>query len=57
MTIVPKNVYYIDGIPTEISPEFVVFISVFAVFLATASAVFPAWSASRLKPVETIRYE
>lgn len=57
ITIVPKNVYYIDGIPTEITPEFIVFIAVFAVFLATVSAVFPAWSASRLKPVETIRYE
>jgi lipoprotein-releasing system permease protein len=57
ISIVPKNVYYIDGIPTEISPEFIVFIAVFAVFLATVSAVFPAWSASRLKPVETIRYE
>jgi lipoprotein-releasing system permease protein len=57
ISIVPKNVYYIEGIPTEISPEFIVFIAVFAVFLATISAVFPAWSASRLKPVETIRYE
>ncbi|MGL4368758.1 MAG: FtsX-like permease family protein, partial [Spirochaetota bacterium] len=56
-TLVPKNVYYIEGLPTEISPEFIVFIAVFAVFLSTVSAVFPAWSASRLKPVETIRYE
>jgi ABC-type lipoprotein release transport system permease subunit len=47
----------VEGIPTQVTPEFVVFISVIAVFLATVSAVFPAWSASRLKPVETIRYE
>jgi lipoprotein-releasing system permease protein len=57
INLVPTNVYYIDGIPTHISPEFVVFVSVLAVFIATVSAVFPAWSASRLKPVETIRYE
>lgn len=57
MSIVPSNVYYVEGIPTQISPEFVVMISVIAVFLATVSAIFPAWSASRLKPVETIRYE
>jgi lipoprotein-releasing system permease protein len=57
ISLVPTNVYYIDGIPTQISPEFVVFVSVLAVFIATISAVFPAWSASRLKPVETIRYE
>jgi len=57
MSLVPQNVYYIEGIPTQISPEFVAFIGSFAVFLATLSAVFPAWHASRLNPVETIRYE
>ena len=55
--LIPDKVYYISGIPTQIQPEFVVLISIIAVFIATASAVFPAWSASRLKPVETIRYE
>lgn len=57
ISLVPQNIYYIEGIPTEISPEFVVFIGSFAVFLSTLSAVFPAWHASRLNPVETIRYE
>jgi lipoprotein-releasing system permease protein len=55
--LVPTHVYYIDSIPTEIHPEFVVFIAIFAVFLATLSAIFPAWQASRMKPVETIRHE
>lgn len=55
--IVPTHVYYIDHLPAEIKPGFVTFIAVFAVFLATTSAIFPAWHASRLKPVETIRDE
>ena len=55
--LVPSNVYYIDTIPTEINPEFIVFISIFAVFLSTVAAIFPAWQASRLKPVDTMRYE
>jgi lipoprotein-releasing system permease protein len=55
--IIPTQVYYIDAIPTEINPDFIVFIAVFAVFLATVASIFPAWHASRLKPVETIRYE
>lgn len=55
--IVPTHVYYIDHIPSEIKPGFVSFIAVFAVFLSTVAAIFPAWHASRLKPVETIRYE
>ncbi len=57
INLVPKNVYYIDTIPTEISPEFVVFIAAAAIFLSTFAAIFPAWQASRQKPVETIRYE
>ena len=57
ISIVPTNVYYIDTIPTEVNPEFVVFIAAAAVFLATFAAIFPSWQASRQKPVETIRYE
>lgn len=57
ITLVPKSVYYIDTIPTEIKPEFVVLIAAFAVFLSTVAAIFPSWHASRLQPVETIRYE
>ena len=57
LSLVPKNVYYIDTIPTEVNPEFVVLIAIFAVFLSTVAAIFPSWQASRLRPVETIRYE
>lgn len=57
INLVPTNVYYIDSIPTEINPEFVVFIASAAIFLSTFAAIFPAWQASRQKPVETIRYE
>jgi lipoprotein-releasing system permease protein len=57
ISLVPKNVYYIDTIPAEIKPEFVVLIAAFAIFLSTLAAVFPSWHASRLQPVETIRYE
>ncbi|MBN2040705.1 MAG: ABC transporter permease [Spirochaetes bacterium] len=57
VSIVPKHVYYLDTIPTQISPEFIVTISIITVFLSTVSAIFPSWHASRLQPVETIRYE
>ena len=57
ISLVPRHVYYLDSIPTEISPEFVVTISILTVFLSTVAAVFPSWHASRLQPIETIRYE
>ncbi len=57
LSLVPSSVYYIDTIPAQIDPQFVVFIAIFAVFIATVAAIFPSWHASRLHPVETIRYE
>lgn len=57
INLVPQNIYYIDSVPTDISPDFVVFIAIAAVFLSTVAAIFPAWYASRQNPVETIRYE
>lgn len=57
INLVPSHVYYIEGIPTDVNPELVVFIATVAVFLCTVAAIFPAWSASRLQPVETMRYE
>jgi lipoprotein-releasing system permease protein len=57
ISLVPRHVYYLDSIPTEISPEFVVTITILTVFLSTVAAVFPSWHASRLQPIETIRYE
>ncbi|MFH0975839.1 MAG: FtsX-like permease family protein [Spirochaetota bacterium] len=57
VSLVPKNVYYLDSIPTEISPEFVVTITIITVFFSTVAAIFPSWHASKLQPIETIRYE
>ncbi|MCP4130722.1 MAG: FtsX-like permease family protein [bacterium] len=57
LTLVPTNVYYIDTIPAEVNLEFVVLIAIIALFLSTVAAIFPARSASRQNPVETIRYE
>lgn len=57
VSVVPDRIYYIDTIPAVVKPEFVTFVAVLAVFLATMAALFPAWHASRLRAVETIRYE
>lgn len=57
VSLVPSHVYYLDTIPTSISPEFVVTITIITVFLSTVAAIFPSWHASRLRPIETIRYE
>lgn len=57
ITLKPTSVYYIDTLPTEVIPEFIVFIAAAAIFLSTIAAIFPSWQASKQNPVETIRYE
>ncbi|HOJ27752.1 MAG TPA: ABC transporter permease [Spirochaetota bacterium] len=57
VSLVPKNVYYIDSLPTQIQPEFVMLVAILAIFIATVAAILPSWHASRLHPVESIRYE
>ena len=53
----PKDVYYLDKIPTEVSSVEIALVCAGAVFLSIAASLYPAWRASRLDPSEAIRYE
>ncbi|MBD3425725.1 MAG: FtsX-like permease family protein [Candidatus Omnitrophica bacterium] len=57
VNLFPSDVYYFTTIPVEISTSDVVMITVLAMALTLAAGVYPAWKASRLDPVEAIRYE
>ncbi|MDP8247918.1 MAG: lipoprotein-releasing ABC transporter permease subunit [Candidatus Tritonobacter lacicola] len=53
----PSDVYYFDRIPADIFMKDVVVISLCAVAMSICAALYPSWKASRLKPVEALRYE
>jgi len=55
--VFPKDIYLFDSIPAYISTFDTAVIAVCAVLISTAAAVYPAWKASILKPVEALRYE
>ncbi len=52
-----STVYYYDSIPSSIVPNDVLWITVSAVILSFLSTLYPAWSASRLTPVDALRHE
>jgi len=55
--LVKADIYYFDRIPAEIVPYDIAVIGVLAVMLSFLSTLYPAWSASRLDPVDALRHE
>lgn len=52
-----STIYYYDHIPSQVVPYDVAWITISAVVLSFISTLYPAWSASRLTPVDALRHE
>lgn len=55
--LLPEDVYYITGLPTELRAEDVCAIAAVALAMAFVATIYPAWRASRTPPAEALRYE
>jgi lipoprotein-releasing system permease protein len=51
------NVYYLTKLPAEINPVETGFIVMMSLVLSVMATLYPSWRASRLDPVEALRYE
>lgn len=56
-TLMDPKVYYLSRLPAEIDPTETAWIVVFALVLTLLATLYPSWRASKLDPVETLRYE
>jgi len=53
----PQDVYYLDELPSQIQWFDSFLIIVFSVLICFLASLYPAWRASRLDPVDGLRYE
>jgi lipoprotein-releasing system permease protein len=51
------QIYYFDRIPSAVVPRDIAIVTACSVLLTFLSTLYPAWSASRLNPVDALRYE
>lgn len=53
----PAEVYYLSHVPFVVRPFDFIVIALMAVVISFVATLYPAWRASRLDPVEALRYE
>ncbi len=56
-TVFDPSVYYLTRLPAEINPHETGGIVAMALVLSVIATLYPSWKASRLDPVEALRYE
>lgn len=55
--LLPEDVYYITGLPTDLQSSDVIIIACVALAMAFVATIYPAWRAARTAPAEALRYE
>jgi len=55
--LLPEDVYYITGLPTDLQASDVTIIAAVALLMAFFATIYPAWRAARTAPAEALRYE
>ena len=53
----PKDVYYIDMLPSQLNYDDVTRVASLAVILTLVATLYPAWRAARTEPAEALAYE
>ncbi|MAI45123.1 MAG: lipoprotein-releasing ABC transporter permease subunit [Hyphomicrobiaceae bacterium TMED74] len=56
-TLMDPSVYYLTRLPADIDPQETAGIVIMALVLSVLATLYPSWRASKLHPVEALRYE
>ena len=57
VTLLPADVYYITGLPTDMQAWDVTVTLLTALLMSFLATLYPAWRAARTQPAEALRYE
>lgn len=57
ITAFPGDVYFLNKLPHQINAPDVIAVAVVSLVISFLATVYPSWQASRLNPVEALRYE
>ena len=55
--VLPPSVYYIDRLPSKVEPVVVSAVVAMSLAISFVATIYPSWRASKLDPVEGLRYE
>ena len=53
----PKDVFYVTTVPVKIYPQYFLAVTAASLLICLLATLYPARQASRLAPVDVIRYE
>ena len=57
ISLFPEEIYFLNQMPSEINPTSIFIISICSILITILVSIFPAMKASKLNPVEGLKYE
>ena len=57
LQIFPEDVYFLDKIPSEISVNSILLISIFSIFISSLASFFPSLVVTKIEPIKALKYE